>query len=78
MGVRRISLSMTGELAAALDRIAADRDESRSSVVEMLLREHALVASAVDLVRQEGTGGTPPRRRDDGPTAAVDASVRLD
>lgn len=68
MAVRKLSLSLTPELADALDRLAAARGEDRSRLVETLLREHDLVRNAVRRGRpyrpvspgDDGGGGDPP------------------
>src|SRR5262245_43075998 len=50
--VRR-TVSLSVELAAVLNQMAFDRKESTSALIEMLLREHPLVARDVDLMRME-------------------------
>jgi predicted transcriptional regulator len=47
MSVRKLSISLTPELADALDALAEDRDEDRSRLVEILLREHPLVSDRI-------------------------------
>ncbi len=51
-----MTLSTSPELLAALDALAARRGESRSALVEMLLREHPLVAQAVRQGRETKHG----------------------
>lgn len=60
MAVRKLSLSLTPELADALDALAAARGEDRSRLVETLLREHPLVREAVRRGRPYRPGGRPP------------------
>lgn len=50
-------MSVSPELAEALDDLAADRDEDRSSLVEILLREHPLVRRAVQTRRRRDRAG---------------------
>lgn len=55
MASRKLSMSLTPELADALDRLAGRRGEDRSRLVETLLREHPLVREAVQVQRGLGT-----------------------
>ena len=55
---RRITVALSNELAQALDHLTAQRGESRSGLVEMLLRENDYVRSTVEALRRdEKTGG---------------------
>lgn len=47
MSSRKLSVSLTPELADALDDLAEDRGEDRSRVIEILLREHPLARRAI-------------------------------
>lgn len=49
---RRITVALSNELAEALDELAGQRGESRSGLVEMLLRENPYVQSTVDRLRR--------------------------
>ena len=51
--VTRLTVSLSSELAEALDALRDQRKESRSSVVETLLREHPMVERAVRKVRRD-------------------------
>lgn len=53
---RRITVALSNELAQALDHLTQQRGESRSGLVEMLLRENGYVQSTVDALRRDGTG----------------------
>lgn len=55
---------MTPELAQALDELAAERDEDRSRLVEILLREHPLVHRRIQRRRDRGPGREGGRRSD--------------
>lgn len=54
---RRVTVALSNELAEALDDLAGQRGESRSGLVEMLLRENGYVQHAVDRLRREATRG---------------------
>ncbi len=54
----RVTMSLSQELTDALDRIASDRDDSRSAVAEMLLREAPQVRGALRALR--GDSSDPP------------------
>lgn len=58
MTVRKLSVSLSTELADALDELARSRDEERSRLMETLLREHALVERAIAKGRGVGPPGT--------------------
>ena len=51
MAVRKLSLSLTPELAEALDELARRRGDDRSRLVETLLREHPLVRRHLEAAR---------------------------
>lgn len=50
--MQRMTVSVSDELVQALDALAKRRNESRSSLVELLLREHPLLARQVQVGRQ--------------------------
>lgn len=47
-----MTLSASQELIDVLDALAARRNDNRSAIVEMLLREHPLVRAQVDQARR--------------------------
>jgi hypothetical protein len=55
--VARITLAVSPELESALRLACLDRDESRSQLVETMLRENPVIAHYVNLVRTEPSGG---------------------
>ncbi|MGQ0536205.1 MAG: hypothetical protein ACT4PT_09045 [Methanobacteriota archaeon] len=57
MVVQKLSVSLTEEARRALDRIVAARGEERSPVLEMLVREHPLVAREIEAMRAEPRPG---------------------
>ncbi|HLE47910.1 MAG TPA: hypothetical protein VI818_06400 [Candidatus Thermoplasmatota archaeon] len=52
MVVRKLSVSVSGELEAALRGLATERDEDVSPLVETLLREHWLLATRIQRARE--------------------------
>jgi metal-responsive CopG/Arc/MetJ family transcriptional regulator len=73
----KISISLTPELAAALDALAKRRGEDRSRVVETLLREHPYVLQEVRVQRSLGQDAADrvPGRDDGRPRVALRADV---
>lgn len=59
MSVRKLSISLSPELADALDALAGERGDDRSRLVEILLREHPLVARRI----RRSRGAMPPTKR---------------
>jgi len=55
--VRKISISISEELDAALTLATIKRHESKSQAVEILLRENPTMGRFVDIVRAEPTSG---------------------
>ncbi|MFZ0698665.1 MAG: hypothetical protein WAN74_00490 [Thermoplasmata archaeon] len=55
--VRKISISISEELDAALTLATIRRRESKSQVVEILLRENPTIGRFVGIVRAEPTSG---------------------
>lgn len=49
--MNRMTVSLSGELLGALDALATARGESRSALVEVLLREHPLITGQVQAIR---------------------------
>ena len=56
MPVRRFSISVSPELAQALEALSHEADADRSRLIETLLRENPLVAAAVARLRGLPTG----------------------
>ncbi len=54
----KFSISVTPELARALDQLAKERKDDRSRLIEMLLRENPLVNSRVRVLRGPANPGT--------------------
>jgi hypothetical protein len=81
MVVARRCLSLSFELDSALLILSIQRRQSISAVVEMLLREHALVRREIELVRMErdlpavmAASGKRVRRKPAAKVAAAHAS----
>ncbi len=55
--VRKLSVSIGDELDAALMLAAIERHESKSKVIDTLLREHTVIQKYIELVRMEPTKG---------------------
>lgn len=55
--VRKISISISEELDAALTLATIKRRESKSQAVEILLRENPTIGRFVDIVRAEPASG---------------------
>jgi len=55
--VRKLSISIGDELDAALMLATVERHESKSKVVDTLLREHAVIQRYIELVRAEPMKG---------------------
>lgn len=53
MSVRKLSVSLSHELADALDALADERGDDRSRLVEVLLREHPMVRRRIRRSRRE-------------------------
>jgi predicted transcriptional regulator len=51
--VRKLSISLSWEVDQALDLVAASTGRSKSAVIEMLLRENALLQKELEIVRLE-------------------------
>ena len=69
MGSVQWAITVSPELARAIDRLAKRRDDSRSGLIEVLLREHALVQGAIDPERdavQRPPPPAPPQRESAG------------
>lgn len=60
MPAEKFSISTSPELFAALEAVADRRDQDRSSLIEMLLREHPLVEQEI---RRRRGRGVPRGRR---------------
>ena len=75
MGSVKWSITLSPELAEALERLAAARGDSRSALVETLLRESGYVQRFVDEVRADDRLAPPRRKSPHG--AGVEAGVRL-
>ncbi len=54
----KFSISVTPELARALDQLVQQRQEDRSRLIELLLRENPLVATTVAGLRGPVNPGT--------------------
>ncbi|MBI2077156.1 MAG: hypothetical protein HYT80_02120 [Euryarchaeota archaeon] len=54
MVVRKLSISVSGELEGALRGLASAREEDLSPLLEVLLREHWLVAARIQAERDKG------------------------
>jgi hypothetical protein len=63
MVVRKLSISLSFELADVLRSLAKERSEDVSGLLEVLLREHRLVATAIQEHR-ERQWRPPPRAPD--------------
>ncbi len=59
MGSKKVSISMSPELYQALECIQEDRNQDRSSLIEMLLREHPLLQRKIR--HQRRATGPPPK-----------------
>ncbi len=55
--VRKLSISIGDELDAALMLATVERHESKSKVIDTLLREHAVIQKNIELVRAEPMKG---------------------
>ena len=55
--MRKISISMTGELDDALESIAFAQALNKSRVIEHYLREHKVVQHYIDIARAEPSTG---------------------
>lgn len=60
MPAEKFSISTSPELFEALEALAEDRDQDRSSLIEMLLREHPMVE---DEIRRRRGRGRPRAKR---------------
>ena len=58
MTATKFSISVTPELARALEQLAKERRDDRSRLIEMLLRENALIAAKVADLRGPANPGT--------------------
>ena len=58
MTTAKFSISLTPELAEVLSRMAKERKEDRSRLIEMLLRENPLVGRAIAEARGPANPGT--------------------
>lgn len=64
MGAEKFSISTTQELFEALERLREDRDQDRSSLVEMLLREHPMIEREIQRARRRDRPTDRERGRD--------------
>lgn len=83
MPSERWAITVTPELAAAVDALVAQRGDSRSNLVETLLRENPYVQRAVEAWRREqgppaaGPGASEPPEEPTREGATVSAEARL-
>lgn len=69
MPSEKFSISTSPELFEALEALAERRDQDRSSLIEMLLREHPMVEDAIR--RRRGRRRRPGTKRDRDETELV-------
>lgn len=64
MATEKFSISTSEELFEALESLREDRDQDRSSLVEMLLREHPMVEDEIRRKRHRRKRPRTTKRRD--------------
>lgn len=64
MPVEKFSVSTSRELFDALETLRSRREEDRSSLIEMLLREHPMVRDQIQRERRKGRGPRTKRGRE--------------
>lgn len=65
MTSKKVSVSLSPELFAALEALREEQERDRSSLIEMLLREHPMVRRAIHRLRRRGRQEGRKRARDD-------------
>jgi hypothetical protein len=73
VAVERFSISTSEELFEALETLRQQRDQQRSDLVEMLLREHPMVRREIRRARREAR---TKRGRDPAELSALARSAR--
>lgn len=76
MSTEKFSISTTGELFDALERLRDRRGEDRSSLVEMLLREHPMVRREIQRGRRRRDSTWTKKGRDVEEIRALARSAR--
>lgn len=76
MSAEKFSVSTTSELFDALEALRERREEDRSSLIEILLREHPVVRREIRRQRRTETGPATKRGRDDEEVRGLARSAR--
>lgn len=76
MSARKLSISLSAELFEAVEALSQRREEGRSSLLEMLLREHPMIRAEVKRQRRAGSPRLASKGRDPTELAALARTAR--